>query len=132
MMARVTILKFKIVKHTCSLEGSLMQLWFHCPSEKIDNHYTASLYVLTPAVNTIIIVVVVVVVVIIIIIIIIVVVIVIIIVIIIIVITIVIIVIVVVVIIIIIIINNIKVILMPRRLQTLSVSIKTPNNAVNA
>ena len=131
MMARVTILKFKIVKHTCSLEGSLMQLWFHCPSEKIDNHYTASLYVLTPAVNTIIIVVVVVVVVIIIIII--VVVIVIIIVIIIIVITIVIIVIVVVVIIIIIIIiNNIKVILMPRRLQTLSVSIKTPNNAVNA
>ena len=128
-MTKVTILKFKIVKHTCSLGGSLIQLWFHCPSEKIDNFYTVSLYVLTPAVNTIIIVVVVIVIIIIIIIIIIVVVIVVIIVIIIIVITIVIIVIIVVVVIIII---NITVILMPRRMQALSVSIKTPNNAVNA
>ena len=123
-MTKVTILKFKIVKHTCSLGGSLMQLWFHCPFEKIDKYYTVSLYVLTPAVNTIIIVVVVIVMIIII-----VVVIVVIIVIIIIVITIVIIVIIVVVVIIII---NIKVILMPRRMQALSVSIKTPNNAVNA
>ena len=127
-MTKVTILKFKIVKHTCSLGGSLIQLWFHCPSEKIDNFYTVSLYVLTSAVNTIIIVVVVIVIIIIIIIII-VVVIVVIIVIIIIVITIVIIVIIVVVVIIII---NITVILMPRRMQALSVSIKTPNNAVNA